>query len=319
MIQTLLLSPIGAHAIHGIIAYFHARGARVIGIDSNPEAIGRHFVDAFHVVPKIQDPCYVGAILNVIRQELVDMFVSWLDPEILFWNDFGRGELPAEMARVHTFNLRPDLRRFCDKLTCASMLSCYGFLVPDTRRFDVGWMHDLAFPWILKPRMSSGARNVVRIDDLESWKFQQIRMRYDGTGEGQWIAQQFLSGPEFTVDFFADHGRLVNVVVRERLEHQGVSLRGEVVWAPAILEIVERLVSCFKIDGLNNVQFIASGGNCYITDFNPRPSGTIMLSIQAGVDLFQNLIERHEGKPLTEYGEARGVKMVRYLAEHYYV
>ena len=312
--MNILLSPVGGQAMHGIIEYFRERGHRVIGIDSNPETVGRHFVDGFYCVPRVDDPRYPEEIPEVVRKEEVECFISWLDTEVLFWN--GRataGELPPEISSVHTFNLRPDLAQFYDKLECAKTLTREGFLVPGTVAPAFGSpMPEL--PCILKPRISTGSRDVIKIEDEVAWEFHSMRLAH----KGRFVAQEFIDGPEYTVDFFAERGVLVNAVVRQRLDAQGVSLRGEVVPCPAILDIVEGIVSCFSIDGLNNMQFIEQGGGYYATDFNPRPSGTIMLSVRAGVDLLNNLIERKEGKPLTRYGEPRPLKMVRYLEEHYY-
>lgn len=311
--MNVLLSPVGGQAMHGIIEYFRERGI-VIGVDSNPEATGRHFADEFYCVPRVEDPRYPEALLDVIRKEQVDVFISWLDPEILFWNERARrGELPAEMSRAHTFNLRPDLAQFHDKLECARMLKREGFLVPGTVAPACGSPVP-ELPCILKPRVSTGSRDVIKIEDEVAWEFHTMRLAQ----EGRFIAQEFIDGPEFTVDFFADKGAPVNAVVRQRLEHQGISLRGEVVRLPALVDIVEKIVFRFLIDGLNNMQFIERDGDYYAIDFNPRPSGTIMLSVRAGVDLLNNLIERKQGKPLTRYGEPRPFKMARYLAEHYY-
>jgi len=313
----VLLSPVGGQAMHGIIEYFKGRNDRVIGIDANPEAIGRHFVDRFHVVPLVADSRYADELLDVIRKEKVDVFISWLDPEIRFWNRWAMNPIlpfPGSMARTHTFNFRPDLGCFYDKLECVKMLKERGFCVPDTVASAFGSpMPEL--PCILKPRVSTGSRDVIKIEDEVAWDFHIMRLAH----KGRFVAQEFIDGPEYTVDFFADKGKVANLVVRRRLEHQGVSLRGEVVRSLAILDIVEGIVSKFSIDGLNNMQFIAQDGDYYATDFNPRPSGTIMLSVRAGVDLLNNLIERKEGREITAYGKPRRLKMVRYLADHYYV
>lgn len=307
----VLLSPVGGQAMHGIIEYFKERGDRVIGIDWNPEAIGRHFVDRFHVVPRVQDVQYPDAILDIIRKEKVDVFIGWLDPEILFWNkQFMRRHLPSEIARVHTFNFRPDLLLLYDKLECAKRFKQNGFVVPKTPP-PSNYVRP-GFPWIVKPRLSTGSRSVMRIDNAAAWESCPFR------GKGGFIVQQLIPGREYTVDFFAVKGKIVNAVARERLEHQGVSLRGKIVSSSAILKIVKKIAYCFYLDGLNNIQFIKQAGQYYAIDFNPRPSGTIMLSVRAGVDLLNNLIERKEGKPLTVYGGPRKVKMVRYLKEHYY-
>ncbi len=84
--KTCLLSPVGGQAIHGIVKYFKQKKTKVIGIDRNPEAIGKHFVDKFFTVPDIGNQAYAEAILKIIVQDKVDIFISWLDPEIIFWN-----------------------------------------------------------------------------------------------------------------------------------------------------------------------------------------------------------------------------------------
>lgn len=312
--MNILLSPIGGQVMPGIIEYFKEHGHYIIGIDWKSEALGRHFVDKFYVVPAVRWSGYVDGTLDVIRNENVDVFISWMDQETLFWNEWAtREELPAEIAKVNTFNLRPDLPLFCDKLECAKMLKREGFLVPGTIAPAFGSPIP-ELPCILKPRISTGSRDVIKIEDEVAWEFHTMRLAH----EGRFVAQEFIDGPEYTVDFFADKGALVNAVVRQRLEHRGVSLRGDVVHCPALVAIIESIVSRFSLDGLNNMQFIERDGQYYAIDFNPRPSGTIMLSVRAGVDLLNNLIERKAGKPLTRYGEPRPLKMMRYLAEHYY-
>jgi carbamoyl-phosphate synthase large subunit len=194
------------------------------------------------------------------------------------------------------------------------------FLVPRTRllRGPGTWERFKKFPVIFKPRTGTGSRDIHIIHNSDEYDYWSRVIHIDSKNES-FIVQEFIKGNEYTVDFFADRGELINHVIRTRAKANGVSLEGAVVKDGDITDIVKRFCQHFNIDGLNNIQLIEDIEEHYfITDFNPRPSGTIMLSINAGVDFFNNLIEKHEGRELTRYPQAKPLKMIRYLKEFYY-
>ena len=48
------------------------RSVRLVGTDMSPLAIGRHFCDAFYVVPPGSDPTFADAVLDVAKRERAD-------------------------------------------------------------------------------------------------------------------------------------------------------------------------------------------------------------------------------------------------------
>ncbi len=316
----VLISPAGGQAIYGIVRYFKERGMTVIGIDRNAESIGRFFTDRFIHVPAVNAPSYADTITGIITDYGIDVFISWLDPEIMFWNERYHSSLvPESMERVFAFNFRPDLAEFYDKLLFSKMLSDHGFICPKTFLLtedkDAGPLH---MPVIVKPRVGFGSRDTHKASSLED--IVRIKGIVSGSGANvsAFLVQEFINGPEYTVDFFADMGTVINMSVRKRTEHRGVSLRGEIILDEAIEAYVTRICAAFMISGLNNIQLIEGEEGLYVTDYNPRPSGTIMFSVQAGVDLLNNLLERQQQKEITRYGKPKKLKMVRYLCEYYY-
>ena len=85
----------------------------VIGVDQSVDAIGRHFADAFSVVPNGADPTYADAVLEVAARHGADLILPCSDEEAL--------ALAAVADRVagagHRLACAPEatLRRMSDK------------------------------------------------------------------------------------------------------------------------------------------------------------------------------------------------------------
>lgn len=317
---TILLSPVGGRAISGIIDYFQKKGFHTVGMDVNPESVGRFFVDEFCNVPPVGSSSYLDTVSGIIRDYHVDTFISWLDQEIIVWNQLHmKGGIPADIHPVLAVNLRRDIMNFYDKYALYTLLSSNGFLSPGTRLISdcVSWS-ETSYPAIIKPRTGSGSKGTFIVSRCEELYAALASIKEESCNLDGYLIQQFIPGPEYTVDFFADAGKIINSVSRRRIEHEGVSLRGEIVFDSDIEDIIARFCRAFEINGLNNIQLIRNNGDLYITDVNLRPSGTISFSVHAGVDLFQNVMEWKNQSTLTRFGKPRPLKMIRYLTEHYY-
>ena len=318
--EIVLLSPAGGQVMYGIVEYFKKRGTKVIGIDRNPEAIGKQFVDKFFAVPDIGDQEYMDSVLKIIIENKIDTFISWLDPEIIFWNDrFYASEIPEDLIKIFTFNFTKDLIKFCDKFIFHSLLNSNGFNCPKMSLLgDNENERNINLPAIIKPRMGFGTKNTYIIRNEEAFKYFSSFLSTKFVDIKKFIIQEFLEGIEYTIDFFSQNGKIKNLVIRKRIEHKGVSLKGEIVHNKKIEILTDKFCSTFNINGLNNIQVFESGDNLFTIEYNPRPSGTIMLSINAGVDFLNNVREQRYNKEITEYGRPKRLRMIRYLAELYY-
>lgn len=108
-------------------------------------------------------------------------------------------------------------------------------------------------------------------------------------GQRPFLAMEYLAGDERSVDCLADQGRLVRAVVRRKPADSG--WRWQIVEDdPEAWDIACRAVAAFGLHGLVNVQTrerIGSDGRrqqCFL-EVNPRMSGGIYLSCQAGLNL----------------------------------
>lgn len=319
--KVVLISPIGGQAIYGIIQYFKAKGFRIVGIDSNQLAIGKYFVDKFYLVPKVGQQDYEIKIYEILECEKVDFFISWLDSEIMFWNArYFSNEIPQHLSSKFLINFRKDFLDFYDKWIFYNKLVEKGFATPESYLFldIIARKHNIKYPLILKPRTSSGSRYTFKLEDEIDLDYYVKYFHKKNINTEDFIVQSFLNGMEYTIDFFSLNGEVLNFVIRLRMEHKGISIIGKVIHSERIEAVLRDFVRTFHINGLNNIQVIEINGDIYILELNQRPSGTIMLSINSGVDLLNNFIEYKMGKNITIYGKPKEIWMCRYYCEYYY-
>lgn len=317
----ILISPIGGQAIFGIIQYFKQRGFKVIGIDINDLVPAARFIDSFYPVPRVGDKTYESKIYEIIDNENVDMFISWLDEELLFWNTkYYAGEIPIHICRKLMINFRKDFLDFYDKFNFYQKLRTFNFLTPKTLLLsEISLERDkLDYPLILKPRVSSGSRNTFRLNNKDDLEYYTKSLEKKVINLNDFVIQNFLDGDEYTIDFFAINGEILNFVIRLRIVHKGVSIIGKVVHSDKIESLLRKFAKCFNIEGLHNIQVIEFHGDIFLIEWNQRPSGSIMLSVKSGVDLLQNFIEYKNNQSITLYSTPKQTWMFRYYCEYYY-
>lgn len=108
-------------------------------------------------------------------------------------------------------------------------------------------------------------------------------------GRHSFLVMEYLAGDERSIDCLATQGRLVRAIVRRKPAHSHWRLQIIEEDAEA-WEIARCVVAAFQLDGLVNVQTrerVNADGcreQCFL-EVNPRMSGGIFLSCQAGLNL----------------------------------
>lgn len=312
----ILISPAGGRAIASIVDYFRKKGYSPIGIDSSKHAAGAPLFDKFFTVPKVSEPDYEECVGSMIMKENIDFYISWLDPEILFWNEkfFSQG---LKWKTVFLMNFREDLRILQDKYLLYVKLKTLEIELPKTLKLSdyTRYHYNIDYPLVIKPRLSHGGKGLMIVEDYHDMNCIVEKLKRKKIELDNFIIQEYIHGNEYSIDFFAIRGRILNMVIRRRIAHDGVSTVGEVVESEALEELVSIIASKLELEGLYNIQYIQRNSTFYPTDLNCRPSGTVILSIMSGVDLLQNFIEWKTGKQITIFGKPRHLKMYRVYKE----
>ncbi|MDD2830177.1 MAG: ATP-grasp domain-containing protein [Sulfuricurvum sp.] len=290
----ILLSAVGGSVAISIIRHLQSLGHTILGMDSNNECPARYFVDEFFCSPSIEN---VDQYLSFIAHLNFDLFFPWLD---------------EEHRLFATVKIDPILRKRIvtssplSILTATSKLSTYNFA--QTHRIRVADLTRTA-PAFVRKDFSRGSKGAW----LESSP--ELLAQLDHSSH---IIQTLLIGDEFTVDTLSDcSGKPLFALARKRIKASNVSLIGEVVDEPEIIEIALKLLANLPIIGPANIQFIKNEEGIFLIEINPRIAGSAILSIHAGFDPLNSYIKifHNEGFELPK--PKYGLKMYRYLTEHY--
>lgn len=260
----------------------------VIATDVSAYAPAVHMADRAYRVPLSTDAGYVDEILALCEAESVSLVVPTIDDELP-----RIGAARAAFAAIGAFAA-------CSSE--ATALTCNDKYLTCTRLIEEGIAAARTFlpaalpahpdfPLFIKPRVGRGAvgAHVVR-------NFRELAFFLDYVEAP--IVQEYLDGPEYTIDVLCDTGgRPLAIVPRERVViRSGVIDRGRTVKDAALIALAERVCAAMPFVGPINIQCRMRGSVPTVFEINPRFSGGIPLTIAAGADFPSMLVAMARGE-----------------------
>jgi len=260
----------------------------VIVTDVNPLSPAVHVADRAYRVPMSSDPAYLDEVQEICTVEGVRLVVPTIDDELPIFAT-AREAFQAQGVMV-ACSPEPANTLCNDKLATCRHLRAAGVSAA------ISWSgaelpSDAPLPLFIKPR---GGRGAVGAFAMRSPREREFFLDYVADP----IVQEYLDGPEFTIDVLCDdRGRPVSIVPRERVViRAGVIDRGRTVNDPALIALAEQACRAIRFAGPINIQCRMRAGEPVIFEINPRFSGGIPLTIQAGADFPQMLVRMALGR-----------------------
>jgi len=283
---------------------------RMLGADWSPLAPAFHLADEGFLVPGVNSPEYVEALVDICRRREVGLVIPLIDWELQVLAA-ARPRFAEAGTRVLVSSER--VTEICrDKKKTFEFLSAKGLGVPRLLTYEQAAKGP--FPMIAKARYGSSAKGVHQVQSAGGLR------RFRGK-DADVILQEYIKGPEFTVDVYAGLDGVPRVAVpRQRLQVRA----GEVTKARTVrhmkiiseaLQLVAALAECV---GVITCQCrVARRSEVMFFDLNPRFGGGVPLSIRAGANFPRWIIQEHLGeKPdLDPDAWEEGLVMLRYDAE----
>jgi carbamoyl-phosphate synthase large subunit len=262
-------------------------GGLVMVTDVNPLSPTVYLADRSFAAPLSTDPAYVDTIAALCRNENVGLLVPTIDDELPVF--------AAETARLASSGVRVAISPratidICnDKLRTCHALRRHGIAVADTCLPDA-MPSDPEFPLFIKPRSGRGGVGAYPVRDARELEF---FLSYVADP----IVQDYLDGPEFTIDMLCDFdGQVLSVVPRERVViRAGVVDRGRTALDPALISLALACARALHFVGAVNIQCRVVAGRPVVFEINPRFSGGIPLTIAAGADFPRMLVDLARG------------------------
>ncbi|HET8527376.1 MAG TPA: ATP-grasp domain-containing protein [Gaiellaceae bacterium] len=289
---TILLSASGSPGSARLIRALHENGereVRIVGTDMNPNAIGAHLCDAFHVVPAGSDPAYPDAILELVERERVDVVLPQssfdLDALSARREDFPVPMLVSSPDTVHRSNDKAETYAFLQRIGVPTVeyRRVAGARQVDAAARELGYPER---PVCFKPVFSSGSRgfrildpSVDRAHQLLHERPGSVAMRLEEAlellpdeGGTELLVMELATGGERTIDGIADGTRVVlgHPKTREAMR-AGLAMFFVTLDDAELMEIADRIVRELRIEWFFNIQLVGDA----VIEINPRISTVV--------------------------------------------
>lgn len=263
-------------------------GGRVVVTDINALSPAVYAGDRAYLVPLTSDPSYLDEVLAICAAERIGMLIPTIDDELPIFSAaverFAAAGVRVVVSPLATTVLCNDKFETCRVLRAKGVPAAESF-VPATLPSNP------QFPLFIKPRGGRGSVGAVAVRTQRELDF-----FLDYVSDP--VIQDYLDGPEFTIDVLCDFaGRPLSIVPRERVVvRAGVIDRGRTVNNPALIELARACTSALSFVGPINIQCRMKEGRPAVFEINPRLSGGIPLTIEAGADFPAMLLMLHAGR-----------------------
>jgi carbamoyl-phosphate synthase large subunit len=271
-------------------------GGDVIAVDTSPFSPALYVADRHFLVTPSASPGFLEEFLELCRREGVGLVVPTRDEELPL---FAAMREHLEQCGIRVMVPTLETVRLCqDKLAFITFCHAHQFGTPRTYHADE-WQR-AEFPLFLKPRFGKGAKGVRVVRN-------EAELHHATGKSDEWVVQEYIDAPEYTVDLLADFsGRVLSVVPRSRQSVvAGESYISRTIREPHLIDESARLAAELRLTGHNTIQCFWDGKHAKFVEVNPRFGGGAALGIAAGVDTPAILIQLLRGeklpKPLGEF------------------
>jgi|SaaInlStandDraft_7_1057024.scaffolds.fasta_scaffold05229_6 carbamoylphosphate synthase large subunit len=312
----------------------HSRhDVKVIGTDVNKLAIGRNFCDEFEVVPNGSDSSYIEVIKEVSIRHNVDLIIPTSDEEAIAIS-LARKVFENEGIKLACTD-SSTLEILTDKAKTYSKLKEYGIHTPIWLQVDtiddlkqiVQDMYRELGEVVVKPVQGRGGRGVHIItksitgmkqhidkreihSDIETFLRDLVKGLSDSFPV---VVMERLVEPVFDLDLLAWKGDPIRVIPRRRIDPAVPNLGHTIIKDENLIELGESLINLFQLSWLYDcdVMYDKKGNPC-VLEINPRESGSVAISIAAGVPLLDDLISLSIQEKIPEIELPDGVTIIPY-------
>ncbi len=292
-----------------IVTAFARAGATTIATDVDQLAPALYHADRRALVPRVDDPGYVGALRDLVTLHDVRLIVPLTDLDHLQLAQ-ARIDLGGAVVLVPG---EEAIARCADKFLAHEFFEAEGIGSPPTW-LPGGLPAEVRYPVLVKARRGFGSRHIYRAADARELEFFLAYTAADS------MVQAVCRGEEFSVDVFCDlEGRCLAAIPRTMIESKGgESIKGMTIKDPELVDFGRRVAETLQIIGPANVQcFREPDGELQVTDVNPRFGGGFPLPTAAGSRYPELALALANGeRPEPRLGDFReGVVMTRFFSQ----
>jgi carbamoyl-phosphate synthase large subunit len=336
---TVLITCVGGDLVPAVVQGFNNSDkydVTVIGADGRDNAIGQHFCDAFYKVPMGEADDYIDIIQDIVQRHNVQLIVPGSDGEALALSAHSallkNNGCQVASPSSDILAILNDKAKTYQRLNEANIPCAQWYGVDDLETLNnaTKTLYDTYSEFVIKPALSRGGRDVfvVRSDlDREEHYYggREIHLPFDIFQQKylKSIAEFFpvvvmerLYEPTYDLDVLSQNGRAIQIVPRLRHNPAGIPFTGNTIKSDqALLSIGEEVAKAFKLSWLLDVDVMSKkDGTPVVLEVNSRLSGSSAASIQAGIPLYDQIMDLAFGEEVCTVGIKNDQVVVPYNA-----
>lgn len=288
----------------------------VVGVDQDPNALGRHFASEFYTVPNGEAPDYVDRIVEIVRKRQIDLILPCSDEEALALSAM-TDHINATGAQLA---LPPPAATaiMSNKLETLRFLESTGIPCPEWRmansapelRDAIGDLRSRHANVAVKPIQSRGSRDVYVIERYRTAFNQPIghrecylsidafnELHLVPSVEAPLLVMEGLMAPSHDTDVLCMNGTVHNIIPRERVNPAGVPFCGGIIRDdPRLISYAHSIASGLNASWLFDIDTMSdANGEQKVIEINCRPSGSLAAATAAGIPVLDDIVSLAKG------------------------
>ncbi|MBF8807292.1 MAG: ATP-grasp domain-containing protein [Enterococcus lacertideformus] len=272
-----------------------------------------HDVFPSFVVPKITDENYLDTVLEICEQNQIMGVCPLIDPEIsvIAANSslFLEKHIIPFVSDIETVTQCFDkwsFSKYCEEKNIP-VVKTYNYKEAKEKLKN----EELFFPLFVKPRNGSASQGIGRVNH-----FKELSNFYKK--DHQIIIQKFIEGEEFGVDIYFDYytGQPSSMGMKKKLKmRSGETDKAVTVYDQSIVNLIHKLTKFFTFKGPVDIDIFKIGNEYFLSEINPRFGCGYPLSLAAGADFTQNMVDNLSGRQSQKNNQFQvGVYMMKYFS-----
>jgi carbamoyl-phosphate synthase large subunit len=324
---TIILTGAGAPGVRGTLFSLRRNPdqhqVRIVGVDTNARAVGRHLVDSFQVVPAPEQASYVKALQEIAEKVDADVILPQTTREVAVLSrhkkELIRLGVPVAVGdeeAVQNGNNKWAVAQACE----AAGLPAPRAELAITRKEFLAAVEALGYPAspvVAKLPSSNGMRGV-RVIRQQGWDMRRfVEEKPSGLeidletftemvskGADVWptlLVTEYLPGSEYSVDVFRGAGGAKAVARLRQVIRSGITFDAQVLPGSQLEGMSIKLAEQLDMTYAFGFQWKEdASGAPRILECNPRVQGTMVVSTLAGVNVVWLAIREALGAIPTE-------------------
>lgn len=269
-----------------IIQYFKqilSESGNVIATDMSELAPAVYEADKFYKVPRMTDPGYVDAILDICKKENITGILTLIDPELSL---LAKNKERFAALGVTVIGSSYELcERALDKMEMYEWLKNHGYNCARSYVDKEAFFADvdaglISYPVFVKPVRGSASISISKVYDKET-----VELLF--AHNDNLMIQEYLDGQEIGADVYIDmiSDEVVSIFTKKKLVMRAGETDKAVSFKDASLfELIKRFCKESGWSGQIDIDIFDVKGKYYISEVNPRFGGGYPHAYECGCD-----------------------------------